>query len=70
MSTNGQTRTTTALHHGNSGERRPAKDVHVCDFAWEFGGSSHDWHLDGEINAAQDSSRVLSHLDRALALAG
>ena len=50
-----------------SGERVPGNDTTVCDFTWEFGALLYNWHETGQTQARRSD---VSHLDRALAMAG
>ena len=53
-----------------TGDRRVGFDAHACDFAWEFGWSCSDYRWSGPADVDQSAPGALSHLDRALALAG
>jgi len=53
-----------------TGDRRAGFDAHACDFAWEFGWSCSDYRWSGPADVDQSAPAALSHLDRALALAG
>ena len=71
MYTNQQTRKPVLRRQrAMTGNPRTDFDAHACDFAWEFGWSCRDWHGGDSVPGEKAASGVLSHLDRALALAG
>ena len=71
MYLNQQTRNTVPRRHrATAANSRMEFDTRACDFAWEFGWSCHEWHGSGTVTGEHAASGMLSHLDRALALAG